>query len=167
MTSEVRLTRAAHEILDDMERDTVEFQANYDESSREPIVLPAKFPNLLVNGAGGIAVGMATNIPPHNLGEVVDATLALIEKPDMSIEDLIEYVPAPDFPTGGVVLGRGVVDGVDRHRRAWGGSASGCRLVIYHRKRSKRLCSGPGMAVVVSDLEWALWRVRIGVLEPR
>ena len=104
--TEVRLTRAAHEILEDIDRDTVDFQANYDETSREPMVLPAKLPNLLVNGAGGIAVGMATNIPTHNLGEVVDACCAVIDNPDISIDELIEIVPGPDFPTGGMVIGR-------------------------------------------------------------
>ncbi|MEL7390792.1 MAG: DNA gyrase subunit A, partial [Pseudomonadota bacterium] len=87
-------------------KDTVNFQDNYDGKDREPSVLPARYPNMLVNGAGGIAVGMATNIPPHNLGEIVDATLALIENPDLSTEQLIEYVPGPDFPTGGIILGR-------------------------------------------------------------
>ena len=104
--TEVRLTRAAHEMLDDIERETVEFQANYDESAHEPDVLPARIPNLLVNGAGGIAVGMATNVPPHNLGEIVDACLAVVDEPDISIDRLIEIVPGPDFPTGGIILGR-------------------------------------------------------------
>jgi DNA gyrase subunit A len=93
-------------VLADIEKDTVDFQDNYDGKDKEPTVLPARFPNMLVNGAGGIAVGMATNIPPHNLGEVVDATLALIEDPDLTSEQLIQYVPGPDFPTGGVMLGR-------------------------------------------------------------
>ncbi len=104
--TEVRLTRAAHEMLDDIERETVEFQANYDESAHEPDVLPARIPNLLVNGAGGIAVGMATNVPPHNLGEIVDACLAVVDEPDISIDRLVEIVPGPDFPTGGIILGR-------------------------------------------------------------
>ena len=104
--TEVRLTRAAHAMLDDIGRDTVDFQANYDETAREPEVLPAKIPNLLVNGAGGIAVGMATNIPPHNLGEVVDACLALLDRPEIDVDSLLEIVPGPDFPTGGIVLGR-------------------------------------------------------------
>ncbi len=104
--TESRLTRAANFLLADLDRDTVDFQDNYDGKEREPTVLPARFPNMLVNGAGGIAVGMATNIPPHNLGEVVDATLALIEDPDLPSERLIEYIPAPDFPTGGLILGR-------------------------------------------------------------
>ncbi|WP_298291020.1 DNA gyrase subunit A [uncultured Litoreibacter sp.] len=104
--TEVRMDKPAAFLLNDIGKDTVDFQDNYDGKQQEPTVLPARFPNMLVNGAGGIAVGMATNIPPHNLGEVIDATLALIESPDLSSEDLIEYVPAPDFPTGGIILGR-------------------------------------------------------------
>lgn len=104
--TEVRMDKPAAYILADIDKDTVDFQDNYDGKDREPTVLPARFPNMLVNGAGGIAVGMATNIPPHNLGEVVDATLALIDNPDLSSEKLIEYVPGPDFPTGGIMLGR-------------------------------------------------------------
>nr|WP_281493215.1 DNA gyrase subunit A [Yoonia sp. F2084L] len=104
--TEVRMDQPAVYLLADIDKDTVDFQDNYDGKDREPTVLPARYPNMLVNGAGGIAVGMATNIPPHNLGEVVDATLALIDSPDMSIEELIEYIPAPDFPTGGIILGR-------------------------------------------------------------
>jgi DNA gyrase subunit A len=104
--TEVRMEKAAQFLLEDIDRDTVDFQDNYDGKDREPTVLPARFPNMLVNGAGGIAVGMATNIPPHNLGEVIDATLALIEEPDLTTEQLIDYVPGPDFPTGGILLGR-------------------------------------------------------------
>ncbi len=104
--TESRLARPALALLDDIDEGTVDFQPNYDGKEREPVVLPARFPNLLVNGAGGIAVGMATNIPPHNLGEVIDATVALIDRPDMSIADLIEIVPGPDFPTGGAIVGR-------------------------------------------------------------
>lgn len=104
--TEVRMDKPAAFLLADIDKETVDFQDNYDGKDREPVVLPARFPNMLVNGAGGIAVGMATNIPPHNLGEVIDATLALIEEPDLSTERLMEYIPAPDFPTGGVILGR-------------------------------------------------------------
>ena len=104
--TEVRMDKPAAFLLADIDKDTVDFQDNYDGKDREPTVLPARFPNMLVNGAGGIAVGMATNIPPHNLGEVIDATLALIDEPDLSTEQLIEYVPGPDFPTGGIMLGR-------------------------------------------------------------
>ncbi len=104
--TEVRMDRPAQALLADIGKETVDFQDNYDGQDREPTVLPARFPNMLVNGAGGIAVGMATNIPPHNLGEVIDATLALIEDPTLSAEDLMQYIPAPDFPTGGMIMGR-------------------------------------------------------------
>ncbi len=104
--TEVRMDKPAAYLLADIDKDTVDYQDNYDGKQKEPTVLPARFPNMLVNGAGGIAVGMATNIPPHNLGEVVDATLALIEDPDLTSEQLIEYIPGPDFPTGGTMLGR-------------------------------------------------------------
>jgi DNA gyrase subunit A len=104
--TEARLTKSALEVLGDIDKDTVDFQPNYDGGETEPTVLPAKFPNLLVNGAGGIAVGMATNIPPHNLGEVIDACVALIDNPALTIDELINIVPGPDFPTGGIILGR-------------------------------------------------------------
>jgi DNA gyrase subunit A len=105
--TEARLAKVANSLLDDLDKDTVNFQPNYDGSRDEPQVLPARFPNLLVNGAGGIAVGMATNIPPHNLGEVVRAALAFIENPAITIDELIEIVPGPDFPTGPLILGQG------------------------------------------------------------
>ncbi|MEM8569452.1 MAG: DNA gyrase subunit A [Pseudomonadota bacterium] len=104
--TEVRMDKPAAYILADIDKDTVDFQPNYDGKDLEPAVLPARFPNMLVNGAGGIAVGMATNIPPHNLGEVIDATLALIESPDLSVDGLMEFISGPDFPTGGLILGR-------------------------------------------------------------
>lgn len=104
--TEARLAKAASFLLDDIDRDTVDFQPNYDESEQEPKILPATFPNLLINGASGIAVGMATNIPTHNPGEIIDATLALIAQPDLTLEDLMKIVPGPDFPTGGIILGR-------------------------------------------------------------
>jgi DNA gyrase subunit A len=105
--TEARLARAAIPLLDDLDKDTVDFTQNYSGEFEEPAVLPAKYPNLLVNGAGGIAVGMATNIPPHNLGEIIDAVFALMERPDITVEELTEIVPGPDFPTGGSILGRG------------------------------------------------------------
>ncbi|MFC5738726.1 DNA gyrase subunit A [Sinirhodobacter huangdaonensis] len=105
--TEVRMDKPSAFMLADIEKDTVDFQDNYDGKDKEPTVLPARFPNMLVNGAGGIAVGMATNIPPHNLGEVIDATLALIDTPDMSTEALMQIVPGPDFPTGAQIMGRG------------------------------------------------------------
>ncbi len=110
--TEIRMKQLTHELLADLEKETVPFTPNYDESLSEPAVLPAKFPNLLVNGSAGIAVGMATNIPPHNLGEVIDAIIALIHNPDLSYEELLEIVPGPDFPTGGTIYGRqGIIDG--------------------------------------------------------
>lgn len=115
--TEVRLARAAGYLLEDIDKDTVDFQANYDESAEEPKVLPASFPNLLINGAGGIAVGMATNIPPHNPGEIIDATLALIADPAISLEELMKIVPGPDFPTGGIIMGRsGIRSGFETGR---------------------------------------------------
>ncbi|HZA65815.1 MAG TPA: DNA gyrase subunit A [Geminicoccaceae bacterium] len=104
--TEVRLAQAADALLADIDKDTVDFRPNYDESAQEPVVLPARFPNLLVNGAGGIAVGMATNVPPHNLGEVIDACIALVDDPDLGLERLLELIPGPDFPTGGIILGQ-------------------------------------------------------------
>ncbi len=104
--TEVRLARSAEALLEDIDEDTVDFQENYDGSEEEPTVLPARFPNLLANGAGGIAVGMATNIPPHNLGEIVDGCVALLDNPALGFEELLQIVPGPDFPTGGLILGR-------------------------------------------------------------
>ena len=110
--TEIRMKQLTHELLADLEKETVPFTPNYDESLYEPAVLPAKFPNLLVNGSSGIAVGMATNIPPHNLGEIIDAIIALIHNPALSYEELLELVPGPDFPTGGTIYGRqGIIDG--------------------------------------------------------
>ncbi len=104
--TECRLTKAAMSILVDLDKETVDFKENYDGSESEPVVLPSRIPNLLVNGAGGIAVGMATNIPPHNLGEIVDACLAFVDDPDIALEQLLDIVPGPDFPTGGEIIGR-------------------------------------------------------------
>ena len=110
--TEIRMSRLAHELLEDLDKETVETGPNYDGSLQEPLVLPAKFPNLLVNGSAGIAVGMATNIPPHNLSEVIDAIIAIIGDPDLSFEDLIQLIPGPDFPTGGFIYGReGIIQG--------------------------------------------------------
>ena len=104
--TESRLSKAAHALLNDIDKATVDFQDNYDGSEKEPMVLPAAFPNILVNGAGGIAVGMATNIPPHNLGEVVDACMMYLDNEEVTIEEMMEVCPGPDFPTGGLILGR-------------------------------------------------------------
>src|ERR1700757_2207555 len=104
--TEARRAKIAHSLTEDIDKDTVEFQDNYDGSEKEPVVLPARFPNLLVNGAGGIAVGMATNIPPHNLGEGIDACMMYLDNQDVTIEEMMEVCPGPDFPTGGIILGR-------------------------------------------------------------
>ena len=104
--TEARRAKIAHTLTEDIDKDTVAFQDNYDGSEREPVVLPTRYPNLLVNGASGIAVGMATNVPPHNLGEVIDACLAFIEDPSITMEQLTEIVPGPDFPTGGLIIGK-------------------------------------------------------------
>ena len=107
--TETRLAKVSQYLIDDIEKNTVEYKSNYDETEREPTVLPAQYPNLLVNGAGGIAVGMATSIPPHNLGEIIDGTLALIENKDIKIKELMKHIPGPDFPTGGVIIGKEII----------------------------------------------------------
>ena len=107
--TETRLSKVSQFLIDDIEKNTINFKSNYDETEKEPSVLPAQFPNLLVNGAGGIAVGMATSIPPHNLGEVIDGTLALIENKEIKIKDLMKHIPGPDFPTGGVIIGKDII----------------------------------------------------------
>ena len=107
--TETRLSKVSQYLIDDIEKNTISFKSNYDETEKEPTVLPAQFPNLLVNGAGGIAVGMATSIPPHNLGEVINGTLALIENKDVKIKDLMKHIPGPDFPTGGVIIGKDII----------------------------------------------------------
>src|ERR671914_1346001 len=115
--TEARLARMASEMLRDISSDTVDFAPNFDESQREPVVLPARFPNLLVNGSDGIAVGMATKIPPHNLGEVVDATIALIDDPELDDDEVAKHIKGPDFPTGGVIVGlRGIRDAIQSGR---------------------------------------------------
>ena len=107
--TETRLSKVSQFLIDDIEKNTIQFKSNYDETEKEPTVLPAQFPNLLVNGAGGIAVGMATSIPPHNLGEIIDGTLALIANKDIKIKDLMKHIPGPDFPTGGVIIGKDII----------------------------------------------------------
>ena len=104
--TEARLTKLAGEMLKDLDKETVDFIPNFDGNESEPTVLPARFPNLLVNGSDGIAVGMATNIPPHNLAEVIDGTIAMIDNPEITVDELMDYIPAPDFPTGGIIMGR-------------------------------------------------------------
>src|SRR5919199_470918 len=145
--TECRLTRMATELLRDIDADTVDFVPNYDETRRQPDVLPSRFPNLLVNGSAGIAVGMATNMPPHNLGEVVDALVALIEEPTIDVERLMRYVKGPDFPTGGIILGR---EGVREAYRSGRG-----RIVVRARAHIEELRGGR-TAVVVSELPYGV-----------
>jgi DNA gyrase subunit A len=123
--TEVRLSQIAGEMLTDIEKDTVDFVPNYDDSLKEPTVLPSKLPNLLVNGSTGIAVGMATNVPPHNLNEVAGAIAKLIDDPDATLADLMEQIPGPDFPTGGYILGS---SGIDRARRKVEDNSDGAAL---------------------------------------
>src|SRR5438309_287375 len=145
--TEARLARLAEEMLRELDSDTVDFGPNYDESKREPLVLPARFPNLLVNGSAGIAVGMATNIPPHNLGEVVDAITTLIDKPDSSVEDLMKHVKGPDFPTGAIIVGRSGIR--DAYRSGRG------RVVMRARAHIEELRGGKS-AIVVTELPYGV-----------
>ena len=145
--TECRLTKLATEMLRDIDADTVDFQPNYDESRREPTVLPARFPNLLVNGSAGIAVGMATNIPPHRLSETVDAIIAMIDDPEIDIDRLMRHVKGPDFPTGGIILGR---DGIREAYRSGRG-----RVVVRARAHIEELRGGK-MAIVVSELPYGV-----------
>ena len=138
--TEARLAKVANFLLGDIDKDTVNFQPNYDASESEPQVLPARFPNLLVNGAGGIAVGMATNIPPHNLGEVLAACRAYIEDPAITVEGLMEHVKGPDFPTGALILGRIASNRVeDRLRRFLDAWPPGTTRLAPVPRRSRRL----------------------------
>jgi len=145
--TECRLTRLATEMLRDIDADTVDFKPNYDESRREPHVLPSRFPNLLVNGSAGIAVGMATNIPPHNLAEVIDAVIAMIEKPDIDAEGLMKHVKGPDFPTGGYIVGRGGIR--DAYRTGRG------RIVMRARAHIEELRGGKN-AIIVTELPYSV-----------
>ncbi len=143
--TECRLARPAMELLDDIDKETVDFQPNYDGNEKEPVVLPARFPNLLVNGAGGIAVGMATNIPPHNLGEVIDACIALIENPGLSIDELIGIIPGPDFPTGGVILGHAGIRAAYTHGRG---------SIVMRGKVEIETLRGEREAIIVSEIPY-------------
>ena len=145
--TEVRLSRIATEMLRDIEADTVDFGPNYDESRREPSVLPSRIPNLLVNGSAGIAVGMATNVPPHRLSEVVDAIVALIAEPDMSVEKLAQHVKGPDFPTGGIIVGRSGIKEAYRSGRG--------RIVMRARAHVEELRGGK-TAIVVTELPYGV-----------
>jgi DNA gyrase subunit A len=143
--TESRLSKPAHELLSDLDKDTVDFRDNYDSSETEPVVLPARFPTLLVNGAGGIAVGMATNIPPHNLGEVIDACVAMIENPAIELAELMEIIPGPDFPTGGIILGRSGI------RSAY---STGRGSVVMRGKVHNETIRGERQALVVTEVPY-------------
>ncbi len=145
--TEARLARLATELLEELDSDTVDFGPNYDESKREPLVLPSRFPNLLVNGSSGIAVGMATNIPPHNLREVTDAIIAMIDEPDISVEKLMTHVKGPDFPTGGIIVGRAGIR--DAYRSGRG------RVVMRARAHIEELRGGKS-AIIVSELPYTV-----------
>ena len=144
--TEIRMSRIAHELLADLDKETVDFGPNYDGSEHEPLVLPARFPNLLVNGSSGIAVGMATNIPPHNMSEVIDACMALLKNPEMDIEDLIDIIPAPDFPTAGFIYGTaGVKEG---YRTGRG------RVVMRARTHYEDIGKGDRQAIIIDELPY-------------
>jgi DNA gyrase subunit A len=150
--TEARLARPAHALLEDIDKETVDFQPNYDNSAEEPQVLPAQFPNLLVNGASGIAVGMATNIPPHNLGEVIDACCAYIDDPDVSVDELMEHVPAPDFPTGGLIMGR--AGAREAYRTGRGSVVMRARAAFEQIRKDRE-------AIVVSELPFQVNKARL------
>src|SRR4029453_8339780 len=145
--TEARLARMATEMLRDIDADTVDFVPNYDEKHQEPSVLPSRFPNLLVNGSAGIAVGMATNIPPHNMAEVIDGILAMIEDPDINVEKLAKHIKGPDFPMGGIVVGR---EGIREAYRSGRG-----RIVMRARAHIEELRGGR-TAIIVSELPYGV-----------
>jgi DNA gyrase subunit A len=151
--TEVRMARLAHELLADIDKQTVDFTPNYEGSLNEPLILPAKFPNLLVNGSSGIAVGMATNIPPHNLREVIDATIAVIQKPDLSVEELINLIPGPDFPTGGFIMGRGGIR--EAYLTGRGMVQMRARALIERQKRTER------ESIVVTEIPYQVNKARL------
>ncbi|MCE7915466.1 MAG: DNA gyrase subunit A [Nitrosomonas sp. PRO4] len=158
--TEIRMSRIAHELLIDLDKETVNFGPNYDDSEKEPLILPAKIPNLLINGSSGIAVGMATNIPPHNLSEVVDACLAMLKNPDISIDELIDLIPAPDFPTAGIIYGvAGVRDGYHTGRG---------RVVMRARTHFEDLEKGSRQSIIIDELPYQVNKanllIRIGEL---
>ncbi|GIX37487.1 MAG: DNA gyrase subunit A [Silanimonas sp.] len=150
--TEARMSRIAHQMLADIDKDTVDFQPNYDEKELEPTVLPTRFPNLLVNGSAGIAVGMATNIPPHNLGEVVDATIALIDDPEASIADLMQYIPGPDFPTGGIINGAAGIHAAYHTGRG---------RVRVRAKAEIEVAANDREAIVVTELPYQVNKARL------
>ncbi len=149
--TESRLAKAAHALLEDIDKETIDFQDNYDGSEKEPMVLPAQFPNILVNGAGGIAVGMATNIPPHNIGEVIDSTIAVIDNGEITLEELMEICPGPDFPTGGLILGRSGI------RSAM---TTGRGSVVMRAKTEIEEIKGGRYAIIVTEMPYQVNKAR-------
>ena len=150
--TEVRMAKIAHELLADIDRETVDFVPNYDESESEPEVLPAKLPNLLINGAAGIAVGMATNIPPHNLTEIINACLAIIEDSEISIQQLMEIVPGPDFPTAGIINGaRGIAEAYATGRG---------RIYVRARTEIEEYANGK-QAIIINELPYQVNKARL------
>ncbi len=150
--TEARLARAATALLDDIDKETVDFQPNYDDSQKEPTVLPARFPNFLVNGAGGIAVGMATNVPTHNLGEVVDACIAYIDDPEITIDELMRLLPGPDFPTGGIILGRAGIR--DAYHSGRGSLTIRGRVTVEEMRKERE-------AIVVTEVPYQVNKARM------
>ena len=151
--TEIRMAKIAHELLADLDKETVDFGPNYDGSEREPLVLPSKFPNLLVNGSSGIAVGMATNIPPHNLGEVVDACMLLLKNPETTIDELIEIVPAPDFPTAGIIYGLAELQ--EGYRTGRG------RVVMRARTHVEDIGKGERQAIIIDELPYQVNKAQL------
>src|SRR5579859_6074779 len=151
--TEVRMSKIAHELLADIDKETVDFIPNYDESEHEPAVLPARFPNLLVNGQTGIAVGMATNIPPHNLTEIINACLALLDDPTLSLAALMQHVPGPDFPTGGIINGAQEIATAYRTGRG--------RLSVRARVQIEDIGKGDRQAIVVTELPFQVNKARL------
>ena len=144
--TEARMSKMALEMLREIDKETVDFYPNFDDTRMQPVVLPARYPNLLVNGADGIAVGMATNIPPHNLGEAIDASVALIDNPDISIDDLMKYIPAPDFPTGGIIMGR---SGIRNAYRTGRGS-----IILRAKCEIEEFNNGTRERIIVTELPY-------------
>jgi len=151
--TEVRMTRLAHEILADLDKETVDFVPNYDETESEPVVMPTRVPNLLINGSAGIAVGMATNIPPHNLGEVIAATIALIDDPDLDVDGIMEYLPGPDFPTAGMING---AQGIGEAYRTGRG-----RIYMRSRAAIEDIGEGGKQAIIVSEIPYQVNKARL------
>ena len=151
--TEIRMAESAEALLEDIDKDTVDFTSNYDDTTQEPSVLPARFPNLMVNGAGGIAVGMATNIPPHNLGEVIDACLAFLDNPEISVDELMTYVPAPDFPTGGLIMG------TTGARQAY---HTGRGSVTMRAKHNFEVLAKEREAIIITEVPYQVNKARVG-----